>query len=129
MEKFIVAFATDDGIHFIDRHFGDAKFFDIYEVSRNQVKKIARVENTSGEEEHHADPKKASNISSLLLSEKVNVAVSKIFGKNIKRIKRKFVCIIEKECDIKTSLQKISNSIQMIENEWLKGEERKHLFL
>ena len=32
MEKIRVAFATDNGKTFMGRHFGDADFYDIYEI-------------------------------------------------------------------------------------------------
>ena len=39
-----VAFATDNGKTFMDRHFGDAKFYDVYEISENASKFIKRKE-------------------------------------------------------------------------------------
>jgi predicted Fe-Mo cluster-binding NifX family protein len=33
MNEMMVAVATDDGQHFIDRHFGDARFFDVYRMT------------------------------------------------------------------------------------------------
>ncbi len=96
--KFKVAFATDNGKTFMSRHFGDADFYDIYEIDGNKANFIKRIDNTVDEEEEvHADPKKAKGISKLLLNENVNVVVSKIFGPNIKRIKKKFVCIVVRD--------------------------------
>ena len=126
--KFKVAFATDNGKTFMSRHFGDADFYDIYEIDGNKANFIKRIDNTVDEEEEvHADPKKAKGISKLLLNENVNVVVSKIFGPNIKRIKKKFVCIVVRDEKIDESMKKICNNINKIYNEWEKGEERKHL--
>jgi predicted Fe-Mo cluster-binding NifX family protein len=126
--KFKVAFATDNGKTFMSRHFGDADFYDIYEIDGNKANFIKRIDNTVDEEEEvHADPKKAKGISKLLLNENVNVVVSKIFGPNIKRIKKKFVCIVVRDEKIDESMEKICNNINKIYNEWEKGEERKHL--
>ena len=126
--KFKVAFATDNGKTFMSRHFGDADFYDIYEIDGNKANFIKRIDNTVDEEEEvHADPKKAKGISKLLLNENVNVVVSKIFGPNIKRIKKKFVCIVVRDEKIDESIKKICNNINKIYNEWEKGEERKHL--
>ncbi|HHE39383.1 MAG TPA: dinitrogenase iron-molybdenum cofactor biosynthesis protein [Candidatus Cloacimonetes bacterium] len=128
MEKIRVAFATDNGKTFMGRHFGDADFYDIYEIAGNNAKFIKRIDNTVDEEEEvHADPKKAKGISKLLLHENVNVVVSKIFGPNIKRIKKKFVCIVVKDEEIEEGINKICLNIGKIYNEWEKGEERQHL--
>ena len=126
--KFKVAFATDNGKTFMSRHFGDADFYDIYEIDGNKANFIKRIDNTVDEEEEvHANLKKAKGISKLLLNENVSVVVSKIFGPNIKRIKKKFVCIVVRDEKIDESMKKICNNINKIYNEWEKGEERKHL--
>jgi len=79
------------------------------------------------EKEVHADPKKAKGISNLLLDENVSVVVSKAFGPNIKRIKKKFVCIIMNDESIEDSMNRICKNIRLVMNEWEKGETRKHL--
>ena len=128
--KLKIAFATDDGKTFMGRHFGDSHFYDIYELDENQASFLKRIENTVDEEEDvHADPKKAKGISALLLDEKVTVLVSKIFGPNIKRIKKKFVCIVVRDDEIDIGLKKICENIEKINIEWEKGQERKHLLL
>jgi len=128
--KLRVAFATDDGKNFMQRHFGDARFYDIYELDDHQASYIKRIENTTDEEEGvHADPRKAKGISTLLLDENVTVVVSKIFGPNIKRIRKKFVCIVVRDDEIDVGLKKICDNIEKIYLEWEKGEERKHLLL
>ena len=91
---------------------------------------IKRIKNIVDEEDDvHADPKKAKGISALLLDEKVTVLVSKIFGPNIKRIKKKFVCIVVRDDEIDIGLKKIFENIEKINIEWEKGQERKHLLL
>lgn len=128
MEKIRVAFATDNGKTFMGRHFGDADFYDIYEIDGNKANFIKRIDNTVDEEEEvHADPQKAKGISKLLLDENVNVVVSKIFGPNIKRIKKKFVCIVVKDEEIEEGINKICTNIEKIYNEWEKGESRDSL--
>jgi len=130
MEKIRAAFATDDGKTFMQRHFGDSHFFDIYEFDENQTSFVMRIKNMVDEEEDvHADPQKARGISTLLLDEKVTVVVSKIFGPNIKRIKKKFVCVVVKNDEIDIGLKKICDNIEKIYIEWEKGKERKHLLL
>jgi len=125
------AFATDDGIRFINRHFGDAAFYDVYEITRENTTFIKQIRNTSGEDkgEIHADPAKAKSVAGLLLEEGVNTAVSKIFGPNIKRIRKNFVCVICGDKTIKSAVRTIQGHIEEIEAEQRKGAERGHLRL
>lgn len=127
----IAAFATDDGTHFINRHFGDADLYDIYEISREDSRFIKQIRNTTGEEDEdiHADPRKAKSVAGILLKEGVTTAVSNIFGPNIKRIRKKFVCVICREKTIEAGVRSIQRHIDEIEAEWLKGAERGHLRL
>ena len=128
MQKLKVAFATDDGKIFMDRHFGDAEYYHIYDIDKNNSELINIIKNTTEEEEDiHADPKKAGSVAKLLKQENVQIVVSKIFGPNIKRIKKKFVCILIKQNSIENGVSIIKNNFPIIINEWEKGEERKHL--
>jgi predicted Fe-Mo cluster-binding NifX family protein len=127
----LFAFATDDGTKYVDRHFGDADYYDIYEISSNENKFIKRINNTTEEdnEEIHADPKKASSIVDLLKIEKVQVVISKVFGPNIKRIKKKFVCGLFNDPQISDSIIAIQKNINIFIDEWKKGETRNHINL
>ncbi len=131
MEKIKVAFATDDGKHFIKRHFGDAYYYDIYEISVFGNKFIKRINNTSEEDDKniHGDPKKAKGIVDLLKHENVQVAASKIFGPNINKIKVKFVCVLLDDEQISDSFKTIQKNINIIINEWGKGEIRGYINL
>ena len=130
MIKLKAAFATDNGKTFMVRHFGDAEHYDIYEIEKDQASFIKRISNTVDEEEEvHADPKKAKGITNLLLEENIKVVVSKIFGPNIKRIRKKFVCIVVRDEEIDKSIIKICHNIDRIYQEWKKGIERKHISL
>ncbi len=126
-----MAFATDDGKTFMDRHFGDAEYYDVYEIDKDKSKFIKRIMNTTEEDDEniHADPVKAKSVTSLFKDENIKVVVSKIFGPNIKRIKKKFVCILMNDNSISESIISIQNCMNIIYNEWKKGEERKHLNL
>jgi len=127
MEKLITAFATDDGKSFIDRHFGDADFYDIYEISSQGVNLLKRIDNTTEEdddEEGHGDPVKAQGITGILKKEGVSMSVSRVFGPNLKRIKKKFLCIIVKEGSIEDSIKKLQDTFPALLEEWSKGEER-----
>ncbi len=127
MDKLITAFATDDGKSFIDRHFGDADFYDIYEISSQSINLLKRIDNTTEEdddEDGHGDPVKAQGVTGMLKKEGVTMSVSRVFGPNLKRIKKKFLCIIVKEGSIEDSLKKLQDTFPALLEEWSKGEER-----
>ena len=131
MKKIITAFATDDGKSFIDRHFGDANYYAIYEISKSEIKFIQKIKNTTNdyEEETHADPKKAKGVAELLKNEKVTTVVSKIYGPNIKRIKIFFVCVLMNNKNFSECTKIIQTKIDIIIDEWNKDETRNHLNL
>jgi len=126
MKNIITAFATDDGQTFMNRHFGDAKSFNIYEINSTKDTFLKTIPNSIEEEDEdiHADPNKAKGIAGLLKKEQVQVVVSKVFGPNLKRIKKKFVCIITKEETISNSINNIKKNMNLIIEEWEKGETR-----
>ena len=128
--KIITAFATDDGKSFINRHFGDANYYFIYEISSSDAKFIKKISNTTEEDEEiHADPKKAKGVTKMLKNENVKVVVSKIYGPNIKRIKKKFVCILMNNNNFYECAKTIQKKMDIIIDEWNKGEIRNHLNL
>ena len=130
MKKLKVAFATDDGKTFMGRHFGDAELYYIYEINNENAEYIIKISNTTEDEEDvHADPKKAGSITKLLKQEKVQVVVSKIFGPNIKRIKKKFVCILIKEKSIESGIEIIKKNLLAITEQLDLGEDRLYLSL
>lgn len=124
-----VAFATDNGKTFMDRHFGDAKFYDVYEISENASKFIKRIINTIEEDnEHvHAYPEIAKGIAGLFKNENIKVVVSEAFGFNIKRIKKKFVCVLMNDNSISDSIKSIQQKFDTINKEWNIGDERNYL--
>ncbi len=123
------AFATDDGNSFIKRHFGDAEYFLIYEITEDNYRLIKKIANSTEEEKTHADPDKARGIVEILVKENVNTAVSFAFGSNIKRIRKKFVCVLVDDIPIETAVRTIRENSRVIEGEWLKGEGRGHISL
>ncbi|MDA3780632.1 MAG: hypothetical protein PF487_10505 [Bacteroidales bacterium] len=124
-----VAFATDNGEKYVDRHFGDANYYDVYMILESESKFIKRIDNTTEEddEEIHADPKKAKGVMDLFKDEEIQIVVSKVFGPNIKRIKKKFVCILMNDDKIQESIKIIQENIASINLECEKGEERMQL--
>lgn len=123
------AFATDDGETFIKRHFGDAEYYLIYDIDPAGCRFVKKIENTTEEEQEevHADPKKAKGVARMLQNEGVTTAVCPVFGPNIKRIRKKFVCILTDAVPIDQAAEVLRNHYSEIEAEWNKGEDRKHL--
>ena len=124
MERVRLAVATDDGEHFMGRHFGEARFFEIYEFSGSGYEVVGRVTNDLDEEEGHADPRKAKGIAGILRAQGVQVAAAKVFGPNIKRIKKHFVCILTGHEKISDCLELLMRNYLEIIAEFEKGGER-----
>ncbi len=129
METLRVAAATDDGRSFVDRHFGDAAFYDVYEVTREGWARVHRVANGTAEETGHADPVKARGVAGVLQAQGVQVALTLGFGPNLKRIKSKFVCIMTGQHDVTAGLVQVQRNFEVVAREWGKGEERDFLDL
>ena len=124
MEKIRVAFASDDGKNLMGRHFGDAEFYEIMDVNPSGSEVIRRLANDLDEEEGHADPKKAKGIGGLLGKSGVQVVVSRVFGPNIKRIKKRFVCVLTGHQEIAECVVQLGEHFEDIVAEWEKGQER-----
>lgn len=129
MQELITAFASDDGKHLTNEHFGEAKEYLIYRLSNNEAKYIDVVKNIPVDEEMHADPRKANGIAKLLKTFDVNVIVNQAFGANVNRMNKKFVCIISKQNVIDDCIANVQVSFDDIIIAHNKGEERKHLRL
>jgi len=121
-----LAIATDDGKSLIDKHFGDTEHYYIYELSSSELKFVRIIVNTTEDRNPniHAGPKTAKGVTEMLKSEDIKVVVAKVFGPNIKRIKKKFVCVLMNDIDISESLKKIDQKRALLIKEWEKGEER-----
>ena len=57
------------------------------------------------------------------------MAVSRVFGPNIKRIRKQFVCVITDGPEIPEALRLVAGHFEAIVQEWDKGESRGHLVL
>ena len=129
MRKIITAFATDDGKTYVERHFGDAAQYEIYEIGAESQKHIRTIINVTDEEKIHADANKAKGVAGLFKKDGVQVLVSKKFGGNINRMKKKFVCILMNDPYIPDSIKTIQRHFEQIVKELEKGEERHFLNL
>ena len=124
MDSLIAAVATDDGSDFIDRHFGDAKYYYIYQLTPGGIDFIKKIENKTEEERQHADPVKAKGVAGTLKKENVQVAVSRVFGPNIKRIKKNFVCVAAPGKTMEETLDSLSRMFYDLSEQWQAGENR-----
>jgi len=127
MEKIIVAFATDDKQYFTRAHFGEAKEYLVYEISKTNFILLDTISNKSPEEKMHGDPNKAKGVAALLKPLGVKVLISKAFGKNIVRQQQKFVVILSNTFCIKEAIENIQKNYSLIVEEWEKGETRNYL--
>ena len=125
----IVAFATDDGVNLVDRHFGDAKWFYVYDIRDGKHTLIAKVENTSPEERSHGDPNKAKGITGIMKEHGVQVLVGFIMGPNIVRMKKKFVPVISRCKRIDEAIDGLAQKTDEIENEISKEGEKDVIFV
>ncbi|MBZ4683204.1 MAG: hypothetical protein PWP46_913 [Fusobacteriaceae bacterium] len=133
MNELILACATNNGIEFVNSHFGDADYFDIYKLSKDGFKKLDRVINSSEEEKEdentHGDPKKAKSLSKLLKDKKVEVMVGYKMGANILRMKKVFVPVLVREINIEKGLRMVQDNFEKVVKELNKGENREYLNL
>ena len=124
-----IACATNDGKHFTEKHFGDADKYLIYESKNNKFNLIDTIRNTTDEEKKHADPGKAKSIVSLLLEKNVDVGLTKVFGPNIKRVKKHFVPVMVSVDLIEDGLKEVQTAIVEVKHLIDLGENREHLDL
>jgi len=127
MEKMRLAVATNDGEHFMKRHFGDADFYEIFEIFESGYEAVGRMTNDLDEEEGHADPKKAQGVAGLLKKQGVQVTMANVYGPNIKRIKKHFVCIVTGKEAISDGLDLVVRHYEEVLAELEKGEDRDFL--
>ncbi|MCK5824048.1 MAG: hypothetical protein KAG96_01420 [Ichthyobacteriaceae bacterium] len=127
MQKLTIAFASDNGKDLTDEHFGEANEYLVYKISETESVEVISVKNIPLEEEMHADPRKAKGIAGILKPHNVQVVVNKAFGANIKRMSKKFVCIISKDDSIDDCIKSIQVKFSDVYAEFEKGEERKFL--
>lgn len=133
MNSFIIACATDEGPRLIDRHFGEAGRYDLYELKSDSATFLRTVKNTVPEEkahkERHGDPEKAQNIGGLLKPFGLQVLVSRQFGQNLKMVKRGFVPVIVRSFEIYEVLQLLQMNFDEIQKQYLRGTEKDHIVL
>ncbi len=115
--KFKIACGTDNGKTFTDGHFGDSKYFLIYEYNteNHSFGFIQKVKNIFKEEQKHDDAQKAKSISDIL--QDIQVVLAFAMGPNITKIRKKFIPVISREKDIIKSFDNIKKEIAEMINE------------
>jgi len=125
--KFRIAFASDDENNMVNKHFGEANFYMIYEISKLECIFIEKRENTITEkdERFHGDPKKANKISKIVPD--VQVLCNKQFGENIKNMVKKYVPIVFDIENIDKAIEIIQSNFDKITEGWNNKEIKKHI--
>ena len=128
----LVAFATRDGDAIPKGHFGEAPRFDIYRLSETMVERVASVHNPrtgASRSDHQQTGRGGGGIGRFLGEHGAQVMVSRGFGPNIQRMRRRFL-------PVKVDLDSVAGAIGLlqanwptVQAQWLQGEERKHLVL
>jgi len=97
LENLRIAFAVNEMKMLPHSHFGDASCFEIFQWQNNELNYVETVRNDTlkKEKEHdHGDGQKGYAMVDLLLQHRVNVLVSRQFGKNITIIQKHFLPIL-----------------------------------
>jgi len=128
--ELLIAFATDDGEHINNSHFGMAQYYRIYRFAEGTGEYVETQKNVKYSEDEslkHGDPEKAKATASALNG--IAVIVGKKFGPNIVRLLRRFVCVVVRTERVSDAVQLIRDNMDRIEEEKNKGDERKHIVL
>ena len=95
MKDLIVAIAVTGDSKILTRtHFGSAEAYALYRCNHEQCKPDGVINNTTGEERHEGDQKKAVSVRALMSQHNVSIVVARRFGPNIKRIRNFLVPVI-----------------------------------
>ena len=132
----LCAIATDDGVYLMDRHFGDAVQYELYNIENGTItfkEVILNPFREEGDEEEsedlHGGKIKASNMKELFLEKGVSVLASKRFGPNITRMVKNFVPVIIRHDLVEKAKELLQNHYCEIEEMFAKGQERQPIIL
>jgi predicted Fe-Mo cluster-binding NifX family protein len=127
MEKIIVAIGLENDSQLTNDHFGDSIYFDIYEFSSHDIRKIKRIKNLKIEERMHGDPKKANAIGTLLKG--TNALAAFRMGPNILRMKKNFVPVIINSRDVEKVKKALMENFDAISKEVNRTGEKNYITL
>jgi len=128
--ELMIAFSTNDGENMIKDHAGQARFFDVYRFSEGRAEFLERRDNSKykGDEAmKHGDPKKAQ--ATLEALKGLDVLVAKTYGPNLPRLLKKLLCVVVRTQKISDAIKILKKNVEMVLEEYQKGEGRKHLVL
>ncbi|MCK4727763.1 MAG: hypothetical protein KAT27_02475, partial [Desulfobacterales bacterium] len=119
-----------DGENMIKEHAGQAKYFDVYRFSEGKAEFLERRDNSKykGDEAmKHGDPKKAQATMEALKG--ADVLVARMYGPNLPRLLKKLLCIVVRTKKISDAIEILKQNWARVQEEYQKGESRKHLVL
>lgn len=125
------ALAVSESGFFEAKHFGDAYKYLIYEWNGQDFFMCTELVNSFknfDEEQEHGSREKGGAIIQLLKEHKVQVLVSKQFGKNIQLVNHFFISVIISDETPPEAITKIKNSIKWIEEELSRNTQDYKLF-
>jgi len=128
--KLKIAFSTEDGNTLVNKHAGEARYFDIYRFSQERVEFIERRENPkykADKTKKHGDPNKAKAV--FQEQQDIMVLVSKKFGPNLPRLLTKLLCVVVRTEKLHDAKELIRKNLERVIIELKKGENRSHLVL
>ena len=128
--ELMIAFSTNDGENMIKDHAGQARFFDVYRFSEGKAEFLERRDNSKykGDEAmKHGDPKKAQ--ATLEALKGLDVLVAKTYGPNLPRLLKKLLCVVVRTQKISDAVKILKKNVEIVFEEYQKGEGRKHLVL
>ncbi|MHA1745085.1 MAG: hypothetical protein ACTSWW_03730 [Promethearchaeota archaeon] len=115
---------------FPNDHFGESKKFLLYQfnIVSHQLSLLKMIPNTSPEERVHGDPDKAHGVASIIGD--VDCILGHAIGKNVLRMRKKYVILLSPSSVVKTALSHLPKYINRILEEKAKsGESRKIVHL
>jgi len=113
----IFAFALNNDNQFEAHHFGDSEKFVIYEQKGNKIVYKTELENIY-KNGAHGDKNKGKSIIDYLSNHKVNVIVSREFGRNIVLVNKHFIPVVISSEEPKEVIGILQDKIHWILDEW-----------
>ena len=120
----------DDEDRFPDDHFGEsAKFLlYLYDIPSQQLILLKTLPNFSQEERFHGDPEKSKGIASIIGN--VDCILGHAVGKNVLRMREKYVMLLSPSFDVKMALSLLPNFVdKILEEKGKSGVSRKIIHL
>ncbi len=114
------AFAVDGNGEFQNKHFGDADKYIIFEHDSKRLVIVDEVENLNknfDESQKHGSKKKGNAVINFLKQNKVNILVSKQFGKNIKMINNHFIPVLVSDGSIEDTIKLLERNAGLFAEE------------